>query len=59
MDTYDWSEIGARGETVVDLGGCHGGVSLALAKTTSKLHCIVQDLPETVPEGENAHLSGA
>ena len=48
---YNWSELDQPGNTIVDLGGGHGGVSRALAKSTSHLRFIVQDLPGTAEEG--------
>ena len=48
---YNWSELDQPGNTIVDLGGGHGGVSRALAKSTSHLQFIVQDLPGTAEEG--------
>ena len=34
--------------TVVDIGGSHGEVSIALARHCPTLRCVVQDLPEVV-----------
>lgn len=50
---YDWAALDRAGGTVVDIGGGHGGVSRALAASTSTLRFIVQDLPGTVKEGES------
>ena len=58
---YSWSELDEPGRTVVDIGGGHGGVSRALAKTTSHLQFVVQDLPGTAEEGQKilpAELKG-
>lgn len=49
---YDWSKLDKMGSTIVDSGGGHGAVSRALAGATSNVQFIVQDLPETVKEGE-------
>ncbi|MCJ1379615.1 hypothetical protein MMC17_002717 [Xylographa soralifera] len=49
---YDWKSIGTG--TIVDVGGSHGYVSIELARTFPDLHCIVQDLPKTVADGEKA-----
>ncbi|KAK4691467.1 hypothetical protein P7C71_g5537, partial [Lecanoromycetidae sp. Uapishka_2] len=40
-----------RSVQVVDVGGGHGGVSIALVKAFSTFELIVQDLPDVVKEG--------
>ncbi|KAK5660695.1 hypothetical protein OQA88_12059 [Cercophora sp. LCS_1] len=45
---YDFSEIDARGGTLVDIGGSHGFVCVDLAKRYRNMQFIVQDLPKTV-----------
>lgn len=40
------------GGCVVDVGGGHGAVSVALAHATRQLHFVVQDLPATARHGE-------
>lgn len=37
---------------MVDIGGGHGAVSLALARATKHLEFIVQDLPKTTTQGQ-------
>ncbi|RYP77927.1 hypothetical protein DL769_003300 [Monosporascus sp. CRB-8-3] len=52
LDTYDFS--GAR--TIVDVGGSHGQVAVALARKYPMIdEIIVQDLPDTVA-GLDAHI---
>ena len=51
-NNYDWAALGSG--TIVDVGGSHGPVSIELARKFPNLHCIVQDLPETVTEGKKA-----
>lgn len=48
VDTYDLSDIDAKGGTFVDIGGSHGFVSVALAKKWRNTKFVVQDLPKTV-----------
>ena len=49
LTNYPFSSLGPG--TVVDVGGSHGAVSCAIARECPELHCIVQDLPETVADG--------
>ena len=49
LDNYDWASLGQA--TVVDVGGCHGPVSKAIAKRFPNLRFIVQDLPGPVAKG--------
>ena len=46
VDNVPWASIGTG--TVVDMGGSHGDVMIAVAQTFPYLHCIVQDLSSTV-----------
>jgi len=46
LNNYPWKELGTA--TVVDIGGSHGEVSIALAQRFPSLHCIVQDRPEVI-----------
>lgn len=48
---YDWASLDAARGTVVDVGGGHGSVSVALAKAYSRLRFVVQDLAGTVEAG--------
>lgn len=45
---YDFSDVDARGGTLVDVGGSHGFVCVDLAKKYKNMKFIVQDLPKTV-----------
>lgn len=53
INGYDWAALDKADGIVVDIGGGHGGVSRALATSTSQLQLVVQDLPGTVKEGES------
>ncbi|KAI0880245.1 S-adenosyl-L-methionine-dependent methyltransferase [Annulohypoxylon maeteangense] len=46
-DNYPWK----GDETVVDVGGSHGSMSISLAKRFPNMKCIVQDLKVHVEEG--------
>lgn len=48
---YDWALFDHAGAQVVDIGGGHGAVSIALAKATKHIQFIVQDLPTTTSQG--------
>ena len=48
---FDFSSLG-ESATVVDVGGSHGPVSVAIAKKYPSIKCIVQDLPEVVKAGD-------
>jgi hypothetical protein len=48
IDNYEWAEIDERAGTVVDIGGSHGFVCVALAERFKKMKFVVQDLPRTV-----------
>lgn len=48
VDNYPWD---GGNEVVVDVGGCHGSFSIAIARRFPSLRCIVQDLPDVVAEG--------
>ncbi|RVX74075.1 hypothetical protein B0A52_01907 [Exophiala mesophila] len=52
--TYPWNRWDSPGFTLVDCGGGHGSVSIALAGETSNLKFIVQDLEGTAQEGERS-----
>ncbi|KAK4178876.1 S-adenosyl-L-methionine-dependent methyltransferase [Triangularia setosa] len=45
---YDFSEIDARGGTLVDVGGSHGFMCVALAEKYRNMRFVVQDLQRTV-----------
>ncbi|KAF2152731.1 putative O-methyltransferase [Myriangium duriaei CBS 260.36] len=49
---YDWASIDRAGGLVVDIGGGHGAVSIALANATKELRFLVQDLPISASQGE-------
>lgn len=48
VDQPLWSSA----KTVVDVGGAHGDVSIALAQRYSTIRCIVQDRAEVAAEGQ-------
>lgn len=48
VDNYPWESLGNG--TVVDVGGSHGAVSVAIAQRCPSLRCIVQDLPHVVAD---------
>jgi ubiquinone/menaquinone biosynthesis C-methylase UbiE len=49
---FDWATFDRVGSVMVDVGGGHGAVSLALAKVTQHIKFVVQDLPVTTAQGE-------
>ena len=51
INGYDWAALDKPGGCAVDVGGGHGGVSQALARSTKHLKFVVQDLEGTVAEG--------
>ena len=46
VNGYDWKSFGES--TVVDVGGSHGSLSIAIAKEFLSLRCVVQDRPEVI-----------
>jgi len=50
VKAYDWASLGKA--TVVDVGGSHGNVSIALAKEFPDLQLVVQDLPKVVEDAK-------
>ena len=46
IESFDWASLGSG--KVVDVGGSWGGVSILLAEEFTKLHFVVQDLPEVI-----------
>ena len=46
INTGPWSTL--RGATIVDIGGSHGDVVIAVARAYPSLQFVVQDLPETI-----------
>lgn len=62
VDSYDFSEVDAKGGTFVDIGGSHGFVCVDLAKKWKDMKFVVQDLPKTVasapsPVSEDAQIA--
>lgn len=53
VNGWPWDALGSA--TVVDVGGSHGFVPVALAKRFPDLRFVVQDLPKTVADGP-AHI---
>jgi len=63
IDNFDFGAIGHG--TILDVGGSHGQVSIAIARRFPDVKCIVQDLPDTinglgsrVPEDLKDRISG-
>lgn len=50
ITAFDWKSL-PKDAVVVDVGGGVGTSSLALAKNTSDIKIVVQDLPSVVEEG--------
>lgn len=48
---YNWAEFDHEKAVIVDVGGGHGAVSLALANATKNVRFVVQDLPITASQG--------
>jgi hypothetical protein len=48
LAAFDWTSLDKPGTTVVDIGGGFGTVSQYLARQTSYIHFVVQDLPHVV-----------
>jgi hypothetical protein len=48
IDNYPWDKV----RTFVDVGGSHGSIAIGLANQFPEMNCIVQDLPDTVAEGD-------
>lgn len=46
VNSYHWDEVGT--ETVVDIRGFHGLVSIAIARQFPSITIIVQDLHEVI-----------
>lgn len=52
LDAYPWASLNdGKGSLIVDVGGSHGPVSIALAQRFPSVRCIVQDLPDTIAKG--------
>ncbi|GME52363.1 O-methyltransferase [Neofusicoccum parvum] len=49
MGAYDWRALGKG--TVVDVGGSHGHISVAISKEAPDLKFVVEDLPGTAEQG--------
>ncbi|KAF7532284.1 hypothetical protein G7054_g8114 [Neopestalotiopsis clavispora] len=47
LENYPWDSL----KTMVDVGGSHGSVAIAVAENFPHMKCFVQDLPDTVAEG--------
>lgn len=54
LENYPWETK----KTVVDVGGSHGSVAIAIAEQFTHIKCFVQDLPETVKEGASRLPAG-
>lgn len=53
VDGFVWGSLPA-GSMVVDVGGSHGDIDMAIARTYPDLKFVVQDLPETIASAEEA-----
>ena len=53
IDNFNFEALGAG--TIVDVGGSHGQVTIAIARKYPELKCIVQDLPDTIA-GLESHV---
>lgn len=53
VEGYDWGSIDHPGAVVVDVGGGHGSVSQALARSTKDIRYVVQDLPGTIEQAKD------
>ncbi|KAL9594232.1 MAG: hypothetical protein Q9219_007149 [cf. Caloplaca sp. 3 TL-2023] len=49
VDGYDWASLGEG--KIVDVGGSHGGLCMAIAQRFPLLQCVVQDLPSVIELG--------
>lgn len=56
-NNFPWDALGAA--TIVDLGGSHGELCIALAAPNPALHFIVQELPRTVQSVDRSVLPPA
>ncbi|KAL8980683.1 MAG: hypothetical protein Q9205_004301 [Flavoplaca limonia] len=52
IEGYDWISMDRPGAVVVDVGGGHGSVSQALARSTKHIQYVVQDLPSTIEQAK-------
>jgi trans-aconitate methyltransferase len=50
VKAYDWASLGKA--TVVDIGGSHGLVCIALAKEFPDLQFVAQDLPKVIEDAK-------
>ena len=50
LNGHDWASLGEG--TVIDVGGSHGSLSIAIAQKFPLLRCIVQDRPEVIQVGQ-------
>ncbi|KAI1110868.1 S-adenosyl-L-methionine-dependent methyltransferase [Nemania sp. NC0429] len=66
-DNFRWGYICSSNDawaekaTMVDVGGSHGSVAIHVAERFPNMSCVVQDLPDTVADGESRlppHLKG-
>ena len=63
VNNFDFGSIGQG--TIVDVGGSHGQVSIAIAQKYPDVKCIVQDLPDVItglesrlPDGLKGRVHG-
>ena len=55
LASFDWPSIDKPGNVVVDIGGGNGQISQYLARQTSNIRFVIQELPHVVSEAP-AHL---
>lgn len=53
VEGFDWGSL-PSGSTVVDVGGSHGDIDVAIARKYPGLKFVVQDLPETIASAAEA-----
>ncbi|KAI4157893.1 MAG: hypothetical protein LQ342_007928 [Letrouitia transgressa] len=51
VEGYDWRSLDDPSTTILDVGGGHGAVTIALANATNHMRFVVQDQSATVDQG--------
>ena len=54
VNGYPWDLVDRSGAVLVDVGGGHGAMPIALASATQNLKFIVQDFEDTIRQGREA-----
>ena len=52
LEGFDWDSVGKG--LIVDVGGSHGSLSIAIAERFPSLRCIVQDKDEVIHKGQES-----